>query len=45
MVRLRGTWILNPGSPTERRRSPARSMLWLTVTADGIAPELLTFGP
>jgi hypothetical protein len=20
-------WILNPGSPTERRRAPARSML------------------
>jgi len=38
------TWILNPGSPTERRRSPSRSMLWLTVTADRISPELLTFG-
>jgi uncharacterized protein len=23
----RGVWILNPGSPTERRRAPARSML------------------
>jgi putative phosphoesterase len=23
----RGVWILNPGSPTERRRAPARSMV------------------
>jgi uncharacterized protein len=27
----RGVWILNPGSPTERRRAPARSLLVLTV--------------
>ena len=40
-----GTWILNPGSPTARRRSPARSMLWLTVTRDEIEPELVTFEP
>jgi uncharacterized protein len=39
------TWILNPGSPTERRRSPSRSMLWLVVTAGRIEPELLLFGP
>jgi hypothetical protein len=45
IARHRGTWILNPGSPTERRRSPSRSMLWLTVTDAGIEPELLTFGP
>jgi uncharacterized protein len=38
------TWILNPGSPTERRRSPSRSMLWLTVTGDRIDPDLLMFG-
>jgi putative phosphoesterase len=25
--RHRGVWILNPGSPTERRRAPQRSML------------------
>jgi uncharacterized protein len=38
------TWILNPGSPTERRRSPSRSMLWLTVTDGRIEAERLTFG-
>ena len=38
------TWILNPGSPTERRRSPVRSMLWLTVAAGRLEPELLTLG-
>jgi uncharacterized protein len=38
-------WILNPGSPTERRRSPARSMLSLTVTGGTIEAELLSFGP
>lgn len=29
--RLGETWILNPGSPTERRSSPHHSMLGLTV--------------
>ncbi|MFL5928930.1 MAG: metallophosphoesterase family protein [Gaiellaceae bacterium] len=43
-------WILNPGSPTERRRSPARSMLWLTIPGGGpehvlLEPVLLTFDP
>ena len=27
-----GVWILNPGSPTERRKSPFHSLLELTVT-------------
>jgi putative phosphoesterase len=27
----RGVWILNPGSPTERRRAPQHSMLVLCV--------------
>src|SRR4029453_10266332 len=26
-----GVWILNPGSPTERRSAPARSMLELLI--------------
>jgi putative phosphoesterase len=26
LTRLDGFWILNPGSPTERRRAPARTM-------------------
>jgi predicted phosphodiesterase len=36
-----GIWILNPGSPTERRRAPRRAMLVLRVTAGGIRPELV----
>jgi len=28
----RGVWILNPGSPTERRRAPQHSMLVLRVS-------------
>jgi uncharacterized protein len=27
--RHRGVWILNPGSPTERRRAPSRSLIVL----------------
>jgi putative phosphoesterase len=34
-----GVWILNPGSPTERRRAPARAMLLLEVAAGTIRPE------
>jgi uncharacterized protein len=33
-----GVWLLNPGSPTERRRSPSRAMLVLTVGAGRIEP-------
>ena len=31
LERHRGVWILNPGSPTERRRAPQHSMLVLRV--------------
>ena len=34
-------WILNPGSPTERRRAPVRSMLLLSVGGGTIDPELV----
>ena len=34
-------WILNPGSPTERRRAPAHAMLILEVDAGEITPELI----
>lgn len=34
-------WILNPGSPTERRRAPARSMIVLEVEAERFEPRLL----
>lgn len=30
--RHEGVWILNPGSPTERRRAPSRSMIVLELT-------------
>lgn len=37
-------WILNPGSPTERRRSPARSMLELVVNGRELRPTLVDLG-
>ena len=37
-----GVWILNPGSPTERRRGPVHSMLVLEVKGGEIRPELVT---
>jgi putative phosphoesterase len=40
-----GVWILNPGSPTERRRAPARTMLDLTILDGVLAPELISLGP
>ena len=35
-------WILNPGSPTERRRAPARSMLVLEAEHGALRPQLIT---
>jgi len=40
--RLDGVWILNRGSPTDRRRAPARTMLVLEVGAGEIVPQLVT---
>jgi len=40
--RVGGLWILNPGSPTERRRAPARTVLVLGVEHGEIVPELVT---
>jgi putative phosphoesterase len=34
------TWILNPGSPTERRRAPEKTMI---VLSEGV-PRLVSFG-
>jgi predicted phosphodiesterase len=36
-----GVWILNPGSPTERRRAPMRTMLMLRIEEETIEPELV----
>lgn len=36
-----GVWILNPGSPTERRRSPWHSLLELRIERGALVPELV----
>ena len=41
VARDEGVWILNPGSPTERRRAPTRSMLVLEVEDGTIEPQLI----
>jgi predicted phosphodiesterase len=38
---VEGVWILNPGSPTERRRAPERTMLLVRVQGAEIRPELV----
>lgn len=38
-----GVWLLNPGSPTDRRRQPTFSFLRLTVDREELHPELVTF--
>jgi uncharacterized protein len=40
--RFQHLWILNPGSPTERRSAPAHSMLVLIIQTGRITPELVT---
>jgi len=40
-----GMWILNPGSPTERRSAPARTMLELQVGPDRIVPSVVELVP
>ena len=40
LVRIGRTWIVNPGSPTERRRAAVRGMARLTVD-DGVSVQLL----
>ena len=39
--RHEGVWILNPGSPTDRRRAPEHTMLELTITGSQLRAELL----
>jgi uncharacterized protein len=43
--RMAEVWVLNPGSPTERRGAPAHSMLMLEVDSAQIRPELVTLSP
>ena len=40
----RGVWILNPGSPTERRSSPAKTMLELLLAGRDLQPTLVDLG-
>jgi putative phosphoesterase len=42
IARAGEVWILNPGSPTERRRAPFHSWLELTVVDASIEPRLVT---
>jgi putative phosphoesterase len=39
--REEGVWLLNPGSPTERRRGPFHSFLLLRVEGARLRPELV----
>jgi len=39
--RFQHLWILNPGSPTERRGAPVHAMLVLTVRRGRVTPELV----
>ena len=41
VARHGSTWLLNPGSPTERRRGPFHSLLLLEVEAGAVRPELV----
>jgi putative phosphoesterase len=44
LVQAGTTWILNPGSPTERRRAPERTMLELRIDGAKLAPALVSLG-
>jgi uncharacterized protein len=45
LVERRGSrWVLNPGSPTERRRSPTHTMLELEIAGGEIRPSLIVLG-
>ena len=41
VTRDEGVWVLNPGSPTERRRGPTHAMLVLQVRAGQVRPKLV----
>jgi hypothetical protein len=41
LIRHDGLWILNPGSPTERRRAPDRSLIVLEIDGAALTPRLI----
>ena len=41
VTRHGSVWILNPGSPTERRRAPTRTMIVLEAGEGGVRPRLV----
>ncbi|MFL5921243.1 MAG: hypothetical protein ACJ75D_08060 [Gaiellaceae bacterium] len=41
VTRHGSAWILNPGSPTERRRAAARTMIALDVEDGRLEPRLV----
>jgi len=43
VARAGDVWILNPGSPTERRRTPTHTMLILELADGRISPQLISF--
>lgn len=45
LERFQHLWVLNPGSPTERRKAPSHSMLMLRIEAGRIEPELVLLDP
>jgi putative phosphoesterase len=40
--RFQHLWVLNPGSPTDRRRQPVHTMIVLGIRGSRITPELIT---
>jgi putative phosphoesterase len=41
LTRQGSTWILNPGSPTERRRAPSRTMIVIEAGGGRLEPRLV----
>ena len=40
--RFQHLWVLNPGSPTDRRRQPVHTMIVLRIRGSRMTPELVT---
>jgi putative phosphoesterase len=44
-VEEEGVWLLNPGSPTEKRKAPVHSMLVIAVAGSQLAPKHVRLDP